>query len=147
MKPVRTLILIADGRQARVLLQAKRGDQPSELTELAMNADQLPGHDNERERPGRVHESVGSARHAIEPKTSHERQDEMDFAKFVSEKIAGQQDSFDRLIIAAAPKTLGDLRNILPSELAAKVTATLSKDLTNIPANEIADHLTDVLPM
>ena len=147
MKPVRIYVLIADGGRARLLLQEGRGKEPRELSEFAMSADDLPERHVERERPGRVHDSVGPGRHAVEPRTTHERQDEMDFARHVVERVDGLQQEFDRLIIVAAPKTLGDIRNILPSSLSKKVTSTLAKDLTKIPTKDLVTHLDELLPM
>ena len=47
----------------------------------------------------------------------------------------------------APAKTLGDLRQALGKEAAAKVDGELSKDLTPIPDHELAGHLGAVIAL
>ncbi len=51
-------------------------------------------------------------------------------AEVLEQRLAG---SFDRLVIAAAPTALGDLRPALSDGVKDSIIAEMPKDLTNIP--------------
>lgn len=50
----------------------------------------------------------------------------------------------DRIVIAAGPKLLGDLRAHLPKALHAHVAAELHKDLAKIPLHDLPPHFTQI---
>jgi len=56
-----------------------------------------------------------------------------------------QDQAFDRLVLVAAPATLGDIRKILPKPLQGVVYGEISKNLVHVPNQELSDHLGDVL--
>lgn len=113
MKQVRTWILIADGGHARVLVGEGRKSRFQIHPDMNLHATDVVEGPVETERPGRVQESVGPMRHAIEPRTPHKRVVESDFARHISRRLAEKLEHYDRLVIVAAPKTLGDLRGFL----------------------------------
>ncbi|MBU2581394.1 MAG: host attachment protein [Alphaproteobacteria bacterium] len=143
MKNVNTWILIADGGKARVLVSEGRGSKLNEYEKMRMRAEELPHAQPGTERPARVHESANPARHAIEPRMTPKRHIESDFAREIADRLDGELSNYERLVIVAAPKMLGDLRDFMSSAVAKKIEATVSKDLTNTPDNEILDHLND----
>jgi protein required for attachment to host cells len=55
------------------------------------------------------------------------------------------QGKFDRLVLVAPPKALGQLRDALPKSVSARVSAELAKDLTHLPAQELREHLGTVI--
>ena len=59
----------------------------------------------------------------------------------------GGWERFDKLVLVAAPKTLGDLRDLLPDPVKAKVVAEIDKDLTKVPLHELPKHLDSVLKL
>ena len=50
-----------------------------------------------------------------------------------------------RVSLVAAPKTLGDLRELLPATVKKKISAEIDKDLTNLPERDLPKHLEGVL--
>ena len=44
------------------------------------------------------------------------------------------------VVIAAAPRTLADLRQALPADAKARILAEIDKDLTKLPLAEIESH-------
>lgn len=103
--------------------------------------------DLKTDRPGRTFDSAGAHRHAMEPHSDPQREAKRSFA---TELAAGLQDqlrakAFDRLVLVAAPATLGDLRKALPKPLLAAVYAEIPKNLVHVPNQELGDHLDDVL--
>jgi protein required for attachment to host cells len=51
-----------------------------------------------------------------------------------------QQGKFDRLVIAAAPTALGDIRPALSEQVKETILAEMPKDLTNVPMPKLAQH-------
>jgi len=144
MKPVRTLVLVADDETARFLVNEGVGKGLRQVAQLT--ADSL---DTERFRyadtPGRERAAPGMARHGMEPRSSEERQAREAFADLVVRELQGAWDTgaHDRIVIAAAPRMLGALRDRLGG-LAPHVAASLDKDLVKVPLSDLPRHFSDV---
>ena len=54
-------------------------------------------------------------------------------------------DAFDRLVIAAAPIALGNLRKALTEHVKKRVVAELDKDLTNVPTPQLDRHFSGII--
>lgn len=141
MKQASTWILIADGGKARVLVSEGRGAKLVEHDKLNLQAEAIPHAAPGTQAPTRVQESASTERHAIEPRMTPKRQAENDFAREVADRLDSEIANYDRLIIVAAPKMLGDLREFISTAVGTKLETTIAKDLTNTPNNEIAGHL------
>jgi protein required for attachment to host cells len=146
MKPIRTYILIADGARARLLLSEGPGKPLSEVQGSEQLQEIRPGHEMGADRPGRVHESASVVRHAIEHADLHRREKER-FAISLAASLEKrfEANEYDRLVIAAAPETLGIIRAALSEKVRAAVLAEVPKDLTKLPNTQVRDHLGDGL--
>ena len=69
------------------------------------------------------------------------------FVTQLADYLEQQAGNYHALIIIAAPKALGDLRQQLAEHVKEKVQKEVAKDLTNIPFDQLAGHLQDVLPV
>ncbi len=149
MKPTRSWIVIADGAQARILENQGPGKGLVRLPEEDMQKTLPPSRDIAADKPGRSHDRMGPGRHAMEPPTDAHREEKRRFADLLAGHIndAAQKRSYDRLVLVAPPKTLGDLRQALSKEAASKLDGELSKDLTKVPDHELAGHLGDVIAL
>lgn len=147
MKATKTWILIADGARARVLENTGPGKGVNEVDGLEFSQEPLQNKDIMTDKPGRAFSSVGHGRSGMEPPTDPADKREADFvanlANVLDKKL--QKGAFDRLIIAAAPQALGNLRKALSAQVQDKVHAELAKDLTKIPNDEVHKHFEDVL--
>ena len=85
----------------------------------------------------------------MEPPTDPQRYAKFEFARDLAERLedAVHRGRFARLMLIAAPKTLGDLRELLPESVKAKVVAEIDKDLTKVPRPELGKHLGEVLKL
>jgi protein required for attachment to host cells len=85
----------------------------------------------------------------MEPPTDPHREEKRRFADELAQHLndAAQAGSYDRLILVAAPKTLGDLRQALGKNAAAKLDGELAKDLTKIPDHDLPGHLGGVIAL
>ena len=147
MKKAVTWILIADGARARLVVNANTNDGYKQVIDTDFIADNRPSHDMGTERPGRTHNSTGSVRHAMQPPVDPHREEKRHLAQrvnmFLEEQL--QQKAFERLIVIAAPKTLGDLRGSFSNPLQAMVVEEIDKDLTMFSLNELQDKLSRLI--
>ena len=147
MKPVVTWILVADGAQAKVFEHLGPGKGLQAVSDAQFAQTPLRAGEIMSDRPGRSFSSVGSGRSAMEPTTDpvadRERRFVADVAAFLDSRLAAGD--FQRLVIAAAPTALGDLRGSLTPKLEAAVMAELPRDFTGQRTEALERHLADVL--
>jgi protein required for attachment to host cells len=148
MKPIRTYILIADGARSHLLLSEGRTKPLSEVSGSEHRIDIKSDHELSAERPGRVHESANVSRHAIERDDLHQREKER-FAQFLAADLELRltKGEYERLVIAAAPETLGVIRSALSDKVRAVILAEMAKDLTKLTNPQVKAHLGDDLPI
>lgn len=147
MKPVKTWILLADGTRARIVCNTGPGKGLQEVAGMEFEGDNFRSGDVLADRPGRTFDSAGSNRHAMEPHSDPQREAKRSFAADMVAELQRQlqAQSFDRLVLVAAPATLGDIRKILPKPLLAVVYGEISKNLVQVPNDELGGHLSKVL--
>lgn len=73
-------------------------------------------------------------------------QERIRFARHIVSALAAEwaKGAYDRIVISAGPKMLGQLREEMPKALHAHVAAELHKDLMKIPVHELPSHFKDV---
>lgn len=140
--PRHALVLVCDGEKA--LLFRNEGD--AELVDLRtvehFVEPQPPARELGTDRPGRVHQSHGTARSAVETTDFHEA-GEADFLAAVAkelERIAYAQKP-KAILVVAPPTALGILRGKFGHSVREALTAEIAKDLAHLPTNEIEKHL------
>jgi protein required for attachment to host cells len=99
------------------------------------------------DKPGRAFDSKGQGRHAMEPHTDPVKVEMRQFlAEVVGDLARAHRDKkFDRLVLIAPPASLGELRKLLPPELATLVVGEIDKDLTHADGIELTRHLGEVM--
>lgn len=147
MKTPITWILIAGGTTAKILANLGPGQGLQELPGQTFDAPNLKGRDIMADRPGRTHDRMGPASHAMEPTSDPRRLEKRRLAAEIAESLdkSLRQGAFQRLILVAPPAMLGDLRAAISPALARTVTNDISKDLTQLPVHELPKHLASVL--
>lgn len=149
MKAIVTWVLLADGGQARVLVNDGPGKGLSAVKGLKFEQDNLRAQDIVTDKRGRSFSSVGNGRSAMEPKTNPVQQREATFVRNLADVLETKraEGAFDRLIIAAAPTALGDIRPALSEGVRKAIVAELPKDLTNIPMGEVPRHFEGLIAL
>ncbi|KQY15294.1 host attachment protein [Rhizobium sp. Root482] len=135
-----TWILAADGNQARLLKGVNfLKDGPQNPEQEIFQLDTKKVQDIMADKPGRSHSSVGHGRSAMEYSSDPVREEQQRFTSDVASKIDGyeQQGAFDRLVVCAAPQTLGDLRCMLSTATRAKTTMEINKDYSKMPTDKL----------
>lgn len=135
--PYDTNIVVADGSRALFLRNA--GDDG--LIDLKVfdqeEIDNPPTREQGTDKPGRFNDA-GPGRSAVADTDWHELEKER-FAHHLAERLYKlvQKRPHTKLILVAAPKVLGEMREALHKEVGACVIGELAKDLTHHPVSEI----------
>lgn len=142
-----TWVVVADSSRARIFtVQTPRG--PLEELESLVNPEgRMHERDLTADKPGRAFDSVGEGRHATGQMISAKEQEILRFAKDISDRLeaARVEGKCDKLILIAAPKFLGHLRQNLSTPTTALVTQEINKNLAQQDAAEIRQHLPERL--
>jgi len=135
-----TWILAADGNQARLLkgVNLLKDGQQSPEQEI-FSHEVRKAQDIMADKPGRSHSSVGPGRSAMEYSSDPVREEQQKFVAEVAERIDGYaaDGGFDRLVLCAAPQTLGDLRARLSERTRTLTAAEIDKNFTNLPTDKL----------
>lgn len=148
MKPKTTWIVIADGNQARVLEHNGPGRGLSPVEGLQFEQEHLKAREIMADKPGRTFASAGpGARSSMEYHTDPVEVRERRFVENLADVLDRKhtEGAFDRLVIAAAPNALGDLRPALSDGVRSAVIAELPKDLVNVPGHKLPEHFDGLL--
>lgn len=105
--------------------------------------------EDEHQKGGRVHESADTSRHAMEPRSDPEKLEKRQFADAVANRIdaAAAVEGFDRLILVAPPRFLGDLRQALGEKSRKATVLEVNKDLTRLDPAALRERLAEVGPV
>jgi protein required for attachment to host cells len=142
-----TWVVIADSSRARIFTVDKPLSPLQELETLTHPQARLHEQDLTTDLPGRAFDSTGEGRHAMGQNTSPKEQESLKFAKRVADRLeAARIDGhYGKLVIAAAPRFLGQLRQHLSTTTTALIAQEIAKNLTQHPADEIRQHLPERL--
>lgn len=148
MKPTITWIVLADGDRAKVFENDGPGKGLRAVRDMAMAQEHLVAQDIMADRPGRASNPAGpGSRAAVDYRTDPVDLRERRFLERLARALEERQASgaYDRLVIVAPPRALGELRPALCDEVRATILAELPKDLTNVPTDKLGEHLADVM--
>jgi protein required for attachment to host cells len=136
--PHNALLLVGDGQKALFLRNKGNARHVDLVVERILARDNPPTREQGSDRPGRSSASLGAGRSAME---------EADWHHLAKERFAGEladalylhahANLFDKLVIIAPPKILGNLRKAFHPEVAERVAAEIPKELTSHPVAEI----------
>ncbi len=136
-------VVVCDG--SRALFLANGGDEfrPALETRHQMEQEVPANTDVGTDRPGRVHQSVGPSRSAVEETDWHDQQEEA-FLAAVAEELERLRtgNTLADLIVVAPPRALGVLRAKMREPLRRLVIGEVDKDYVRLPVAEIEKRLT-----
>ncbi len=135
-------IVIANSSFARIF--EANHSEIKELEQFIHPESRQHSRDLVSDRPGRGFESVGTARHNMEPKTNPHDQEMIEFARKLCNHLdaARANGTINRLYLAANPHFLGLIRKHLPAQTAQIIVSEVDKDITNIKPQEILGYFT-----
>jgi protein required for attachment to host cells len=135
-------VVVCDGRKALILENI--GDQISPNLRTAETREQPdpPTHEQGTDSPGRVHASVGSARSSVEQTDWHDEA-ERHFLHALADRldVAVRNGETKSMIVVAAPRALGVLRQAYSHSVRGAVRSEIDKDLVKVPVYDIEKRL------
>lgn len=136
--PHNSFVMVADGRKMLFFRNDGDADFPNLHVVNIAEKENPANRDQMSDAPGRAFSSVGSGRSAFENTDFHELEE----TRFAVETAAllkrgAIEGDFEKLIVIAPPKTLGELRKHYHKEVANRLMAEIPKDLTGHPVAEI----------
>jgi protein required for attachment to host cells len=143
MKPIKTLVLLADDAHARLFENHGPNKGLSEIEDLAASILARAG-SGYSDRAGRNSAAPGMAQHGVADLAEAERDQAREaFAKAVLTETEARfsEGGFDRFVMAAAPATLGVLRSHLPANLKKALVVDVAKDFLKLEPAEVVDRL------
>lgn len=135
-------VVVADGEKALFLRNVGDETYPNLEVFREMQQDNPPDREQGTDRPGRLNDAGPNHRSGVEETDWHEIGKER-FAKNVSDRLYkwAHAGKFDKLVIVAPPRVLGDIRKELHQEVTSRLVGEVAKDLTNHPVDKIEDLL------
>lgn len=140
-------ILVAHRGGARIFENKGRGKGLNLLQSIPHPQGRLKNKDIGADKPGRSFDRQGQGRHALaneqEP-TAHVAEQ---FARQLSSMLddGRHQQRYEKLVLVAEPRFLGNLRAALSPPTAALVTAAVSKDLGGVESHNMPKYLGEVI--
>jgi protein required for attachment to host cells len=149
MKKKVTWFLVADGARARILMNdgVGKGLQPAVNGEFSRPLP--PTREIGTDRPGRSQPRGVAGRHAFTPHIDWHEFEKEKFGREMARVLdqAAERAAFDRLVLVAPPRALGNLRSALGPKTRSLVHAEIDKDLTNLPVDALPSHLAEVVAL
>lgn len=144
---MKTWILIADQARARLFEACAADGGMHELAGLAHPEGRQKPHETGDERKTRVQESANAARHAAEPHTDPRDKVALEFAHGLAQLLeSGRvEHDYERLILVAPPRFLGQLRASLGEQVARRVVASVDKNIAGAGIDAIRAELGGLL--
>lgn len=142
MKPIKTLILLANDATARLFENAGPGKGLSEIEDLSASI--VGAEVRYSDRPGRSSGAKRVAQHAFADQAEAEEEQSRDaFVRVLVDETADRfrAGGYDRFVMAAAPATLGALRAHLPDVLKKALVLDIDKDFVRQGPAEVARRL------
>lgn len=141
-----TWVAVADGGKALFLVNEGTDAAPVLTVLVKDEIDNPSARAQGADRPGRRAGAGAGQRSAMETTDWHELGEER-FVRDFAERLNrfAERGRFERLILAAPPKVLGQLRPALSAKVTDRLAAEIGSDLTGLPVAGIEQHLARAL--
>jgi protein required for attachment to host cells len=146
----RTLVVVADGARARFF--EPRHDVgalvPASQADMVGPASRLQNQEIVSDRPGRGAGALAAAthRHGLEPPHDPHKLEKHAFTASLARTLDELCGQYDRLIVVAPPRSLGELDALLSPQVKQMVSHRVPKDLTASDPQSLWRALEKVLP-
>ena len=153
---LRVRVVVADQSAARFYDVSGRGARLTSAGELANPKARVHDRELRSDKPGRIFSSAAGAtsprgtgrrgsvvHHAAGGERGPQRQEAQRFARRIAADLltAHRADRFERLVLMAGPRFLGDLRAALPASLRRQVSHEVRGDFVHQPESEVRGHI------
>lgn len=136
--PADAWVMVGDGEKA--LFLRNQGDEafPNLVVLRALDHANPPTREQGTDAPGKLHDVRGPHSSAVGETDWHVLEKER-FAKEIADRLyqAAHSGLYKKLIVAAPPRVLGELRKALHKEVEQRIVFDVPKELTNHSVPEI----------
>jgi len=141
---IRIWIVVADQEKAHIYRKIISDGVELLGTAVATGEEKhIPSRSNPYER---MQELLHSSHPSLGYDHGSGRKGELKFVQKLAEWLdaAAEEDAFNRLVLIAAPRTLGELRPCLSEKVHDRILTELNKDLAGLPDHKIRAHLAKI---
>lgn len=140
--PAGAWVMVGDGEKALFLQNGDDEAHPNLTVVREVEHENPPTREQGAHPPGRLQDGPGAHSSAVADTDWHRLEKER-FAKEIAEMLykAAHRGAYDKLIVAAPPQVLGELRKALHKEVRERLVFDVAKELTNHPVDEIEKAL------
>lgn len=133
-----TWVLVADGEKALFLRNLTDAENPNLEVVRTKEQDNPPSREQGTDRAGRMQDTGVQQMSAMDETDWHQLAEDR-FADELAELLykMAHRHSFERIVICAAPRVLGEIRQKMHKEVASRVVGEVAKELTGHPRDEI----------
>lgn len=138
-------IVVADGAGYRIFSSLKLGGPMKKVAEKTFPKAKKFTRELGTDRPGRNQGSLRQARHAFANPADWHDQEEKEVARALADLLneRHQEKAFDRLVLVAPPRMLGDVRGFLEHTDKGYPWREIDKDLTRLSKHELEAYFKD----
>jgi protein required for attachment to host cells len=141
------LVVVCDGRKAMILENRGGAQSPNLQMREVLEQEDPPTRKQGTAAPGRVHQSLGPARSAVEQTDWHDNAERSFLATLAHHLSAAvTREPAKTITVVAAPRALGMLRQSYSPLLSRAVSEELGKDWVKMPIHEIERKLHQAKP-
>ncbi len=143
-----TLILVADGRKLLLLRNDGTVGTPELVVDHGEEQSNPPDRDQKTDAQGQSPGSFGPGQSSAGEADYHQQAEDrfaVHAAGLLNKRALANK--LDKLIVIAAPTTLGMLRRHYHTEVKARLVAEIAKDMTGHSVAQIASHLAAAEPV
>lgn len=134
----RMWVAVVDGGKGLVLVNEGNALEPRLAVRRSYGIDNPPSHEQGRDRPGRFNDASGPHKSSVEVPDPHQKAEDRFVREFVrdleEDAAAG---AFEKLVIAAPPVALGELRRHIGPALAKRIVKDIDADYVKMPVPDI----------
>ncbi len=135
-------VVVCDGRKALVLENVGDVKYPNLRTKEVREHEESRTSEQGTDAPGKTHPSVGTARSALEQTDWHDQAERAFLTALASRlHIAITKGETHALIMVAAPRALGMIREVYSPAVRKAIRTEVGKDLVKLPVHEIEKQL------
>jgi protein required for attachment to host cells len=143
-----TWIIVAESSRARLFSYHGLKSPLTEFDDLVHSESRLHESELTADLPGRSFDSVGHNRHALEAKNSAKDKQAQLFARQIATYLdaACNDGRLESLIVIAAPRFIGYLRESFTANTRNIISSEISKNLVQMTPEQIRENISEPVP-
>lgn len=139
-------VAVVDGARGMFLVNEGTANDPQLVVLRSFGIDNPPTHEQGRDKPPRAFDADGTHRSAMETPDLHQKAEDRFVAGLMAElEKAAVANTFDKVVLVAAPVALGVMRKEIGSALRGKIVKEIAADYVKMPVPDITKAVAKAL--